>query len=163
MQTELRLSAAEATAAAYAGVDRRIASMRAGLTDRFAALGRDAWGADIEGAAAEAFVAKLLGMPQELAINAFHAPDIGGIQVRQTGHPQGQLVVRERDNPDHAFVLVVGSLPSYRAAGWAWGRDVMQERWAADFGQPGLPRSWGMPQGALEPMDTLPYDTGDTE
>jgi hypothetical protein len=48
--------------------------------------------------------------------------DVGaGVQVRQTRHLGGRLLLHGDDADDHAFFLVVGIFPSFVVAGWITG------------------------------------------
>lgn len=115
-------------------------------------------GSHIAGAYGERAVYKALGKEWDGPVDTFKAPDVTGtqIQVRTATKPDGKLVVRERDNGDQPFVLVVPEqFPTFRVVGWCYGREAKtQENW----GQPvsSLPPAWFQPQHKLKAIDTLP-------
>ena len=129
---KVKLSWHEVAEAARAGIQRRIHALRKerravyGDPDRY-------WDTDIEGCAAERAVAKAYNLywepvvenPEELR------GDVGmgmrALQVRSTTRKDGRLIVHERDNDEHAFVLVVGCIPEFEIKGWIMGVDAKQE------------------------------------
>lgn len=120
---------------------------------------RDAHGASVElgldghiqGAAAEAAVAKYLNRWWSGALNNLGAADVGQhLQVRSTQHEKGCLILHRPDPDDHYFILAVGRAPTFRLAGWiraAAGKD--ESFWRDPKG--GRP-AFFVPQSALERM-----------
>ena len=74
----------------------------------------------------------------------WEAPPAGGpkpvdlgrrTEVRTTRYPSGKLSIRDRDDPECLYLLMVASGLTYRAAGWMEGRDLLlcpvETSWAA--------------------------------
>ena len=142
--TLICLSPAECMLAAVAGANRRIESF-----DRADSAGLESgdWTMDIEGAAGEMAVAKLLKRYWGGDVNTFHAGDVGRVQVRSTELEDGCLIVRPADPVADTFVLVVGRAPRFRVVGYISGQEARQERWwRAPNGRPG---AWFVPQSEL--------------
>jgi hypothetical protein len=114
------------------------------------------WGTDIEGAAAELAFAKARGHYYDsyVGVNyARQAGDVGRTQVRSTWHDHGCLTVYNSDPDDAPFVLMVGMIPTFRIAGWLYGREAKQPRWW----QPHLRKpAFFVPQQALRRVDARP-------
>lgn len=85
-------------------------------------------GREIRGAAAEMLVAKELDRHYESSVGTFHStPDVAGWEVRSTSIEHGCLILRDNDPDDRRYVLVVGSAPDLRIAGWCLGGEGKQE------------------------------------
>lgn len=145
----VELTPLEMELAATAGIMRRIEGRKRGRPEPWGEP-PDGWGADIEGAGAEMALAKVLGRywagavvedPRELD------GDVGQrVQVRHTPRRNGCLLLHPTDPDDHAFVLVVGAMPTYRIIGWLYARQGKRESyWRTDTGRP----AFFVPQGAL--------------
>jgi len=109
---------------------------------------------DIIGAAGEMAVAKLLGVYWTAGINTFHGSDLGiNIQVRTARKKGYSLIVRDSDNDQHAYILVISQPPRYHIIGWLWGYECKQsEYWRAPNNRPG---AWFVPQDKLKNITTL--------
>lgn len=111
------------------------------------------WGTDIEGAAAELAFAKARGHYYDcyVGVNYAHQPgDVGRTQVRSTWHENGCLTVYDNDPDDAAFVLMVGMIPTFRIAGWLYGREAKDPRWRReDLRKP----AFFVPQPALRRVE----------
>ena len=122
---DIRLTEVEMEMAAFIGAKRRAESR---AKDRKQGPGYDeaaAWRNDIEGAAAELAYCKAVGIYWPGSVNSFKGPDCGKkTQIRQTHHLNGSLIVRNKDNPDHFYVLVVGTCPYFKVVGWIRGFDA---------------------------------------
>lgn len=142
----------ELSVAAHVGQMRRVESMRRGCTRADGTTPE--WNTDVEGAAAEMAVAKLLGRYWSGSVNAFHDPDVGIIGVRHTTRPDGKLIVRDRDKDDVLYVLVTGSNGSYTIHGGIMGADA---RALDEYRR--NPNGWGdawfVPQSELAPLTDL--------
>jgi hypothetical protein len=53
--------------------------------------------------------------------------DVGPFEIRGTTHPQGRLIVRDRDNDDSPFVLVRLADATCTVCGWLYGREAKHE------------------------------------
>jgi len=117
--------------AAHIGLDRQLNAVRKGYKDRVVA-GRevfDPYRTHVEGAIAECAVSKVLQVPWSKSIDTFKGPDCGeNIQVRYSR--TSDLIVRQRDNLQHIYVLVTGGervgydVWSYEIEGWIYGIEV---------------------------------------
>ena len=71
-----------------------------------------------------------------------------GTIVRSTWRQAGRLIIHEHDHDGGAYVLVTGSVPCYRVAGWIRGVDAKTARfWANGDGRGG----YFVPQSELHP------------
>ena len=145
---EVRLSKSEMFTAGVIGLFRRLES-----------LGRDkhgsqaGWEDEIEGACAEKAVAKLLDVYYDESVGRFRGStlgDVGQLEVRWTGRPDGCLIIRPDDNMSRRFVLVTGNLGAYRVPGWITGRDARRDEWHK--APNGRPPAWFVPQRNLTPF-----------
>jgi len=123
---EVRLTWPEVFAATQVGMMRTLASLKNQRHDMAGYVKNDAyWDADIQAAAAECAVAKALGKYWPASVNTFKGkPDIPpDIEVRQTHHANGRLLIRERDDPGYKYVLVTGRIPTFEIRGFILGND----------------------------------------
>jgi hypothetical protein len=103
---------------------------------------------DVEGAASEYAVAKLLRLPW--SGNASKGVDIEpNIDVKSTKHESGRLLVTPDAEDDWKFVLVTGAMPTYKVIGWMWGRDAKREEWLTVL-DPRRPACYAVPQDKLK-------------
>jgi hypothetical protein len=122
----------ELVTVAIAGVLRQVSALMRDRPPAHDCDERNAWTYHVNGAAAEAAVAKftdrywrplardaLRRLPGDVAV---------GVQVRSTDRPDGGLIVHRSDPDDALFYLVVTDLPNYRIVGCLTGRDAKQER-----------------------------------
>jgi len=146
---EVHLTAGECDLAAYEGARREVGRLNAGLRDRFEPA-TDTWHIDIEGAASERAVAKVLGIYLEphLTPQAPGEPDVGPWHVRWTRHPVGHLLLYQHDPDQGVFILVVGEMPDYVVVGSIRARDGKRGEWWRDDTS-----SWWVPQHALRDFD----------
>jgi hypothetical protein len=150
---KIELTRDEMMMAANGGVLRQIDALLKRRQDQFRPP--DPWKNHIYGALGEMALAKAR---DHYWFPAYDHPskveaDVGkNWQVRSHDRPNGELIVRERDRDDQAFVLaVLDDLPTVKLIGWIWGRDAKQDRFArpADAGKP---PAWFVPQAALSPL-----------
>jgi hypothetical protein len=76
--------------------------------------------------------------------------DVGSVQVRTTSLANGSLIVRPNELQRYAerpWALVIGSLDTYRIAGWIYGREAGRRSWLRDPN--GRPAAYFVPQGYL--------------
>ena len=112
---------------------------------------RDKWGSDVESAAAEKAFAKGLGLYWAGSPDPDYQGDVCGWHVRSTDREAGCLIVYLQDPDDARFALVVGEIPSFRIAGWCYGREAK----LAEFESGSRLRRPGfmVPQGRLRTFD----------
>ena len=151
---EVTLTQAELEHAATIGARRHIEALLEHRQDRYAAKkAKDLWGLHIEGACGELAFARAVDRYWAGPVNNFKDADLGDkVQVRTRTHHNQDLIVREGDSPDHAYVLVTGKAPEFRVWGWIWGRDAKREEWHANYG--GYGWAYFVPKDALRPVDT---------
>lgn len=149
----VRLAPDELRRAVVIGVERRLYALREGR--RPSSYGNpegDRWGADIEGACAEAAVAKALNRYWSPAVGPVdrQSGDVGRLQVRGTKDHGNRLILHPDDADDVGYVLVTGTAPDYVLRGWIWGREGKDERYWCD---PGTSRpAYFVPQERLRSM-----------
>lgn len=91
--------------------------------------GDGAWDVEIEGCAAEMAYSKYRGVYWSGSVCSFKGADSGSnVQIRHTEIQKGSLIVRECDNDDHYYVLVVGKAPVMRVVGYIQGRFAKDKR-----------------------------------
>lgn len=111
-----------------------------------------AWGSHIEGAIAEALVAKATQQYWPGATKSFQQyRDVGPYEVRQTKYKNGCLLLHPTDPDDAKFVLVVGNFPDMEIVGWIWGKTGKHPDYWTEEQRP----CYRVPQTALEPYETL--------
>lgn len=146
---EVKLTLPEIMMAGAVATMRRGESTLRGCVDRKYHAGDHAsWDTEVDGAAAELAYCKARNQYWGGTVNSFHGPDVGSaVQIRQTWRPNGRLIVRDDDNDDHYFVLVVGTVPVFTVVGWILGKDAKNDEW---FDSPnGKPPAWFVPQENL--------------
>lgn len=146
------LSSAEILTAAIAGVYRKLQSIRKG--HNASAVRPDMrWDAEIEGALAECAFSKAFGLYWGASEGTYKDADVGfNIQVRHTIRPDGCLIIRPKDISDpYYYVLVVGSVPNYRIAGYIHGSTKPKPTWRRNPG--GAGEALFIPQSDLLPVE----------
>jgi len=137
----------EGRIAALVGVERHIQSRRRCYQNRYGAKENESWQIDIEGACGEMAVAKYLGIYWGGHTGTFKKADVGNNQVRTTSEPNGRLIVRERDNPEQRYWLVIGTFPNYWIHGYIKGEDAQRDEWLDD--PDNRPPAWFVPREFL--------------
>jgi hypothetical protein len=147
----IELSFHEIYMAACIGVARRLASLKRNETNKV--QNKDfGWHTDIEAACAELAVAKFLNIHWDGSINTFKKPDLSNsLQIRHTQLINGCLILRNQDCPHSKYVLVTGTHPQYKIAGYINGKDGMQDKFLRDPG--GNYPAWFVPQDYLKPLN----------
>ena len=103
----IELDAFEWWQAAQAGLSRQIKALKKGRKDAHGFKG-DGWGVHIEGACAEAAVAKYLGVWWSGDFERLYGGDVANkVEVRSTHHARGALIMHDTDFDDR-------QLKSYR-------------------------------------------------
>lgn len=113
------------------------------------------WQIDVEGLLSEYAAAKGLGLPYEPTVGMLDTllGDIGpGLQVRSTKYPKGSLLVHDKDDDDHAFILVTGRYGIYDIRGWIFAKEGKKKKYWKTYKERG---AYWVPQEALRPLDTL--------
>jgi hypothetical protein len=113
------------------------------------------------GAVCELAASKALAQPWNRKIGDFKRTDVGPYEVRGNSRSDGRLRLNQKGSkPEKAYILVLDSRPKFILAGWAFGYEVMQDKyWGFHYDGWPVP-CWGMPQEDLHPMPTLPTGEG---
>ena len=113
------------------------------------------WDSEIEGALAEAAVAKRLNLFNCSSVDVFKGGDVDQFQVRSTRHDDGGLILRPGDVKEGTtgtiYILVTGQDGIYTLRGWSRDTDVCAEAYWHDVKKP----FWLMPQAEVVPMSEL--------
>jgi hypothetical protein len=134
------------------GERRHSESKGNGLKDKWGfEPGESAVWQDINACCGELAAARAYGMEWQARINNFHDPDIGvATQVRTAKRSSDSLIIRDIDNPDNIYVLVIGRypMPVYWVVGSIIGRRGKDERWRR--APNGRPPAYFVPQRELK-------------
>jgi hypothetical protein len=151
---EVKLTLGELHMAAQIGTLRHIEALRKGLPDRYGFDGETGWTVHIEGAAGEIAVGKTLGIYWGGSVNTFKTEaDVGKLEVRTRSKDYYELLIRDSDSSDSAYVLVTGKAPTYNVVGWIFGKDAKQPQWKKEYG--GRPAAYFVPHDSLLSIDIL--------
>ena len=119
---------------------------------------------DQDGAEYELAVCKGLTIPWSKSVNTFGAPDmLHDGQIKGTEYRSGCLIVRERNNPEHRYILVIDhgqwrdGLFHYYIAGWIYGKDARKDEWKKNPND--REPAWFVPQDALNPVREFTIET----
>ncbi|MEY9179688.1 hypothetical protein [Bradyrhizobium sp. USDA 313] len=150
------LTATEMMVASYVGSARNVQS----LTRRWlpaAGVGTaNTWTPNVEGAAGEMAVAKVLGIYWQPIIGNHLADDVGPYQVRTNiSRKHDDLCLRPKDRDDRLYISVLSFAPEFVVLGFIKGADGKQQAWLRD-GSPERPQCFYVPRTALRDLDELP-------
>lgn len=145
---KVTLNFQELRIASSVGVERHIDSLEANIVNQKVGPDSD-WVYNINGACSECAVAKYLGLYWGGHVRSFKNPDIGDLQVRSTTYKDGHLIIKENDNPDHVYVLVIASEPDYYIVGAIKGSKAKEHKKRDDG------KSWWIPQSSLRKPEIL--------
>jgi len=150
----VKLTPHEVQAGAIIGIERHIQAMAKGLKDKHGLRAQDRWRVHIEGACGEIAFAKAMNMYWSPSVNTFKGhPDIGSFEIRTRSQQNYDLLVREDDEDDRIFVLVVGMAPQFRLVGWLTGKEAKQQRYLQTYGD--RPPAYFVPQDKLHSIESL--------
>ena len=149
----------------HCGIDRRCDSRIAGFKDRLQ-QGVKIWETEVESSCGEIAVGLFTGLEWECASGKLkRGGDVGNwTQVRHSLNNKSDLIIRPADEKmiRKPWVLVTGCLSWYLIHGWLWGYEAKEkdEEGKDKFGAFLDTKSpaWGVPQGLLHPMETLPTE-----
>lgn len=139
--------------AAITAAMRQHESVSSGRKDNHG-LSKDKGGINLhfEGASGEIAAAKALGVYFSSHVGSFKDADLGEItQVRTRSEHHWELIVRKNDNPDHVFVLVTGTSPSFYVRGWMKGQEAKDRKYLANHG--GREPAYFIPTEDLHPIE----------
>lgn len=114
---------------AHAGTTRHCNVLTREDKSTFEIRHENAWSNDIEAVAAEAAVAKWLGVYYEPSDKG--GTDVAGFyEVRSTRVLHGWMGLHEWDKPDdQPYILVTGRMPLLTIHGWITGKEGMHQRY----------------------------------
>lgn len=141
----VQLTPEEMLSAVIVGARRLIVSEKSGLANVAGAERK--WDDEIEGAMAEAALAREIGAFFDPRVGKYKSKDVGQFHVRHTTLDTGCLIIREKD-PEGVYALVVGSLGNYRIFGSidsSKAKTMDQYRKAPN----NRPAAWFVPQSEL--------------
>lgn len=160
---EVTLTWSEVEQAAVAAVHREIIARADGLGDAHGfSHDRERWDVQIEGCAAEVAVARTLGYywtPWARHYTGVRA-DVGNdvqVRLRRGDQPDPHLLLHKTDPVAHRYVLVGGSIPTFRLFGWIRGVEALRDQYWGDPRSTGRPAYW-VPAADLDPMHLLTED-----
>jgi hypothetical protein len=113
------------------------------------------WQIDVEGVLTEAAAAKALNLPYTPCVGELDTllGDIGpNLQVRGTKYSSGSLLVHDKDQDDHIFILVTGIYGVYDIRGWIKAKDGKLKKLWKEYKNRG---AYWVPQDRLKPMSEL--------
>jgi hypothetical protein len=143
------------------GVRQNVESVMRNRQQRYESGKDDRWRQNVEGLCGEVAVAKALNVYWEPKVNSFKTRgDLAGFEVRTRSRHDYELLVRDQDPDDRAYVLVTGVAPNFVVRGWMLGKDAKQAQWRMDHGNAGQP-AYFVPQMALRPIEDLLVRTGE--
>lgn len=149
----VELSLAEMLHGTTTGTIRHFESAKDGRkpSHKFEESNVDPLCAHIQGAIGEIVVAKARNLYFMPTVNTFKGADIGAnVQVRLRTKHEWQMIIRDDDDPEHIFVHVTGTGPTYCIRGWAYAKDVMKPEYRQNYGN--RVESWFVPEEALKPF-----------
>lgn len=116
--------------AAVVAVMRAVRRRAQGAQHKWGAPMVGGWERGIEGACAEKFASKTLGLPWHNGREGRY--DVGSYQIRQTSYLNGRLCLHPEDLDEDVFILVVGTAPSFKLVGWCYGHEGKQTEYWQD-------------------------------
>jgi hypothetical protein len=138
------LSPTEIKVATVVGTARAQISRESGFRDRSHVGADERLQKDVDATGAELAASKVSGCRWNMTSGSdLDEPDLWPhVEVRHTTCEHGGLIVRTRDKQERLFVLVIGTLPSYRVIGWTRGEQARRDeyRWQD---------CWKVPQARL--------------
>jgi hypothetical protein len=145
--------------AAQAAIFRRFDAMRQTRSCKYGG-GNEVkqWGYEIEACAAEALVAKWLGV-YWFAVSQSPTVlpgDAGQVEVRHTAHKNGHLMLYPSDKENSRFVLVAGNIPDLEIKGWIVAKEGMKTCYYRTKAKDGVVcDGWWVPQNILKKPEEL--------
>ena len=111
----------------------------------------------ILGACGEMAFCKGTGIFWPATVNTFKLPDCGrDWQVKTRMRDRlNDMTLRQRDNPEHRYALVIGDagLEHFDLIGWIRGKDGRRDEWRSNPGGKGM--AWWVPQDKLHRLEDI--------
>lgn len=103
----------------------------------------------IVGSCGERALAAYLGIEWIPLVDTFtRIPDVGELEVRTRTKDYYDLIIRDCDDDNKPYVLVLGNIVKFRIVGWIYAREGKKEKWKHVYGG-GRP-SYFVPQNFLK-------------
>lgn len=148
MARQVELTRSEMLMALTIGGWRHIESILVGRKNGHGKTDSGGWTEHIEGAGGEIAAGKVLGRYWGGDCNTFKKADIGSqVQVRTRSKLHYDLLVRDDDQDEHVFILVVGQIPCFEVVGYMRGVDAKRPEWRRAYG--GREEAWFIPRQQL--------------
>jgi len=152
----ITLTTTELMVAAYVGSARNVQSLTRGWASAAGLGASNTWTPNVEGAAGEMAVAKLLGIYWQPIVGNPQADDVGPYQVRTNiSRKHDDLCLRPKDRDDRIYISVLSFIPEFLVLGFIRGADGKQPAWLRD-GSPDRPKCFYIPRAALRDLADLP-------
>ena len=152
---EVVLVPSEQAIAKALGSYRQLKSEEAGLKDVHGFKG-DGASIHTEGAGGELAFAKAFDLYPIFSEGTFKAPDFStNIQIRTRSSHSYELIVRKDDSPTDIFVLITGTMPTYRIRGWMYGVEAMKPQYLENHG--GREPAYFPPNSSLHDLRELDF------
>ena len=151
---EIILTENELFQAAIIGIQRRLESLRNHRVGKAGQPTDQLWRDNIEGACGEAAVSKALNTFWLGEWDVFKTrKDVAKkYEVRTSAYASAHLILFPDDFDDTPYILVTGSAPNYKMAGWLLGSDGKKNQyWGTRAGR----SSYWIPQTNLHSMKDL--------
>lgn len=116
------------------------------------------------GALGEVAAARALGIEWPARVGNYKGADLlDWIDVKARSNPRWDLIVRDDDRDDFAFVLATGALDDleWLVWGWATGAEARRPEWRKDHG--GREPAFFVPKPALRPLAALRVEIRERE
>src|SRR5690242_4437176 len=108
---------------------RRINAVRNKREEPYGERPQAYWTHDINGALAEAALAKYLDHFWSGTVGRIDLPDVGPLQVRSKNEVGERLVILPTDDDGQVFVSVLVGVPRCLLCGWMRAADAKREEW----------------------------------
>lgn len=148
----------EFACAVSTGLARFIASMASGLNaaTTYKRTFLERLNEEVTGACGEMAYSKYANEYWSSSINTFHGePDVGRHEVRATRRIDGSLILRDNDDPNRYYVLVVGEAPTMYLAGYILGASGRREEYLRNPHHHRV--AWFVPQSDLAKFAVIPF------
>jgi hypothetical protein len=152
----VRLSTTEMMVANYVGGARNVQSLVRRWEPAAGVGTANTWTPNVEGAAGEIAVAKILGIYWEPIVGNPLADDVGPYQVRTNiSRKYDDLCLRAKDRDDRFYISVLSFAPDFDVLGFIRGAEGKRPEWLRD-GTVGRPKCFYVPRDALHDLRELP-------
>jgi hypothetical protein len=140
--------------AKHLGRRRQQEAVLAGRPDAHGFNGDNGLELHVNGVLGEIAAARALDVPYTETCNTFKDPDLPcRIQVRTRSKHYYELIVRDDDSDNEAFLCVTGRFPGLWVRGWLYGWQAKQTQWRRSYGN--REPAWFVPHAELRTVGEL--------